>query len=159
MFNNDELGIALRAFQCGRLDLSADTALRAKYGAKAPLFVAFDPEGKPQGELLLAGYKANAAQLVQLLEKTAGAVVKPSLQAFVKDYRDVVHDLELIDGRRKVLQDRQGHIDGKSPDAARKRAELDKERKDLDAEQQKIEAREQQLLTSAKLPARNPDAK
>src|SRR5262245_12412411 len=42
----DEIGINLRAFACGRVDLAKEPTLATKYGKQAPLFVVFDREGK-----------------------------------------------------------------------------------------------------------------
>jgi hypothetical protein len=154
MFGNEELGIALRCFQTAHVDIAGDDDAQAKYGRRLPLFLAFDENGKQAGEASLAGYKATVAPVMGILEKAAGGHVKPTLAIFVKDYRDVVHDLEALDGKRKVLKDRKD----KAADAAKK-AEIEKELQASDAEEKQALANEKQLLEHARVPARDAAAK
>jgi hypothetical protein len=154
-FNNDELGVALRCFRCVRLDVTKETEFVTKYGAQVPLFVAFDDEGKKAGEVVQTGYKAGVNAVVQLLEKAANHM-KPSLSTFVQGYHDVVRDLEMLDGKRKLLADKKSNLSAK--DTA-KRAEIDKESKALDAEEKDLLAKEKTLLEQAKVQPHDPAAK
>ena len=154
MFGNEELGIALRCFQTARVDIAGDDDAQGKYGRRLPLFLAFDENGKQAGEASLAGYKTAVAPVMGILEKAAGGHVKPTLAIFVSGYRGVVHDIEALDGKRKVLNDRKG----KAADAAKK-AEIEKELQAADAEEKQVLAEEKKLLDGAKVPARDAAAK
>ena len=77
-----------------------------------------------------------------------------TLAIFVSGYRGVVHDLEALDGKRKVLKDRKD----KAADAAKK-AEIEKEQQAADAEEKQVLAEEKQLLERARVPARDAAAK
>lgn len=160
VFNNDEVGVALRCFRCGRIDVSADAQARARYGKQAPLFVVFGSDGKPVGEVPMTGYKAVVNPLVAMLARAA-TEVKPSLAEFVSRCRGVVNQLEQLEGKRKLLQERRARLDakgkGQEQDAG-KRAELDQDGKALDAEEQKTLADEKELLEQAKVPPRDPSA-
>ncbi|HLQ37822.1 MAG TPA: hypothetical protein VK348_08480 [Planctomycetota bacterium] len=158
LFGIDEIGIHLRVFQCGRLDLAKAPAAKAKYGKQEPLLVAFGKDGKPVGELSMAGYKASGGALLKLLEKAASPVVKPSLEAFVKDYTAFVRDLEQLINRRKLLQDRKTQAKGEDPSAKAKRATAEKDLKALDGEEQKLLAQEKELVEKNRLPARDAKA-
>lgn len=156
LFNFDEVGVALRCFRCLKVDLGAWPEGAARYGQKAPVFLAFGPDGKLAGELSQAGYKAAVNPVIKLLEKAAQGHLKPALPAFVKGYRDVVQGLEQVERDRKTLQDRLGKLDDK--DAAKK-ADLEKDLKQLDQEEQKLLDQEKGLLEKAKVQARDPAAK
>jgi hypothetical protein len=149
-FGNDELGVALRCFRCVRLDVTSEPSL-SKLVARAPLFVAFDPTGKQAGELSQAGYKNGVPAVVKLLEKAAAGHVKPSLAQFVTGYRDLVRELEVAEGRKKTLDDRQSRLEEK--DTA-KRAEMEKERKQLEADVKALDTKETEMLRLAKVPPR-----
>lgn len=155
MFNNDELGISLRCFRCLRLDVTKHPEL-AKYAARAPVHVVFAADGKLVGEVAHTGNKAQVSTLVKLLERAASGHVKPPLPVFVKAYRDVVRDLEQMEGKRRALQERRNKLETK--DAA-KRAEIDKEMLELKEAERPVLEREKQLLEQAKALPRDPEAK
>lgn len=153
VFASDELGIELRCFHCGRIDLSKEAALKTKYGKQAPLFVVFDGKGKP-AELSMAGYKASASGLGKLLEKQAGNSVKPSLAAFAKNYGDLVRDLEQALAKKKLAEQKQARAGGDQ----QKRADAEKDVKAAEAEQQKLLDKEKDLLAKNRLPERSDKA-
>lgn len=96
---DQELGIQLRAFHCGRIDLGKAPALKAKYEKERPLFVVFDQEGKPT-EVPMSGYRPAGSKLKKALEKAAAGAMKPSLTRFAKDYGKIIKDYS------ELLQDR-----------------------------------------------------
>ncbi len=149
----DDVGVALRFFACARIDVSAATAtaLRARYGKQVPLFVAFDAAGKAAGELSMAGFKPDAKGLVDLLDKTVGKQNKLTLGAFVKEYKDVVRDLERLAEQERLLDAKDQKIDSGDK---QKRAAIEAERRKLEAEQKKVMAAERELLQQVDLPAR-----
>jgi hypothetical protein len=155
LFGNEELNIALRCFRCARIDVSANAEAKAGFGKQAPLFVAFNAEGKRAGEVSMAGYKAVVNPLVQMLAKAATGTVKPALPDFVQRYRGVVHDLEMIEGRRKAIDERMSRLTDKDGE---RRAELEKDKKTLADDEQKLLATEKELLQKAMVPARDPKA-
>lgn len=154
MFGNEEIAVSLRCFHVARLDLAGDADLLAKYGHRLPVFVAFDDTGKLVGEAPFTGYKAAAGPLMTLLEKAAAGHMPIALGAFTSAYRSLVHDLEMVESKRKTLTDRQQRATDKT-----KREAIDKEIDELGAEQQKLEAKEKEMLERAKLPVQDPNAK
>ena len=53
LLNHPTLNVSLKAFKCGRIDVTGDET----YGKKAPLFVVFDAKGNCVGEASLHGYR------------------------------------------------------------------------------------------------------
>ncbi|HLU38578.1 MAG TPA: hypothetical protein VK081_04285 [Planctomycetota bacterium] len=152
VFGNEEIGIALRCFRAVRVDLAGDAEGKAKWGRKLPVFVAYDAAGKSAGEVSLAGYKAQINPVMNLLERAAHGRVKPTLEAFVASYRDIVRGLEVLHGRRETLRGRRERADDK------KKPLLDQEARELDAEEQRLLQAEQDLLERVKPPPRDPAA-
>ncbi len=148
----DEVGVALRFFVAGRIDVSAASAgpLRQRYGKQLPLFVAFDAGGKRSGEVSM-GTRPDPKALVALLDRTVGKANQLALPAFVKQYLDVVRDLEQLAVELQQIDDRQQRADSADK---QKRAELDKERKQNAAAQKKALAAERALLEKVDLPPR-----
>ena len=153
LFGSDEVGIELRCFHCGRIDLGKEASLKAKFGKQAPLFVVFDKDGKSD-ELSMSGYKASSTSLQKALEKAASGVIKPSLAGFAKEYGNVVRDIELSLGKKKMAQERQA----KAGADKQKRAEADKDLKDAETEEQKLLERERDVLSRVRLPERAANA-
>lgn len=153
VFAGDELGLELRCFHCGRIDLQKEPALKARFAKQAPLFVLFDKDGKAD-ELSMSGYKASATQLQKALEKAAGGTVKPSLASFAKEYAGLVRDLEQVLARKKAAQEKQA----KAGADKGKRAEADKDLKDAEAEERKLLDKEKGLIDHVRLPERGANA-
>jgi len=154
MFTNEEVGVATRCFHFARVDLAGETELLAKYGHRLPVFVAFDAAGKLSADVAFTGYRAAVGPLITLLEKASAGHVKPAIATFTSEYRSLVHDFEVLEGKRKAVQDRMA----RTPDD-KKRVPLQKELDETDAEQKKLEAKEKVLLENAKVPVRAPGAK
>ncbi len=153
LFTSDEIGIELRCFHCGRIDLAKDKVYAAKFGKQAPLFVVFDEHGKPN-ELSMNGYKASASSLQKALEKAAQGTIKPSLAAWAKDYGGFVRDLEQAMAKQKLATERQA----KAGADKGKRAEADKDVKAADEDVQKVLGKEAALLGKVRLPERPASA-
>lgn len=155
LFGGDEIGILLRPFHCGRVDLKADPELAAKFGKQAPLCVVFDKDGKAGEVAAMNGYKASTKSLETALGKAAAGLVKPSLAAFAKEYGGFVRDYEALLARKKLASEklaRAGADKGKRTDAEKDLAALEKE-------EAKLLAGEQQMLGKAPLVERPADAK
>jgi hypothetical protein len=153
VFASDELGITLRCFHCGRLDLAKETALAAQFGKKAPLFVVFDAEGKAT-EVSMVGYKPSTASLQKALDKAGAGTVKPSLGAFAKQYAGMVRDLEQLLGKQKQEQEKLARAAG---DANKKKA-IEKELAGIADEMQKLLDKENEFLAKHRLPERPSSA-
>jgi len=153
MLFTDDVGVALRFFSCARIDVSAASgaALRAQFGKATPLFLVFDATGKRCGEVSMAGYKPETKALLETLDQAVGKANKIALSAFVKQYRDVVRDLDRIGQQQKLLDDRDKRVDSGDK---QKRAAIDAERKDLEAEHKKVLETERELLVKVDLPPR-----
>jgi len=154
MFGTDEIGIELRCFHCGRIDLAKEPTLKTKYGKQAPLFVVFDKDGKAD-ELSLSGYKASATSLQKLLEKAASGVVKPSLAGFAKEYGNMVRDIEQLLTKKKQANEKLAKAGADKV----KRTEIEKEIKALEAEEKKLTDKETDFLTRGRLPERGANAR
>lgn len=151
LFQPDEVGIELRAFHCGRIDLAKNPALAAEYKKKAPLFVVIDANGKTN-EVAMAGYKASTTSLKKALESAASGM-KPSLPSFAKKYANLVEDLERLLQKREAAEKAQAKADSDS-----KRSKAEKELAKLAKEEKKLLDVEQKLITEARLPERGNDA-
>jgi len=153
LFAGDELGIELRCFHCGRIDLAKDRALAAKYGKAAPLFVVFDAHGKSI-DVAMSGYKPSASALTRALEKTAQGLVKPSLGAWAKDYGGFVRDLEQALARQQNAEERLARAGADK----QKRAATEKDLQAATAEVQAVLAHEAALLAKVPMPPRAENA-
>ena len=146
----DELGIKLRMFYCGRLDISKDPALAEHYGKKTPLFVAFDKSGKELRPVSMAGLKPDPSGLEGLLDRASKGAFKPTLPGFAKKYSKLVQDLEkLLKEREEAEQDQ--------AEAGTDRAKQNKARKQLEAiakAEQKLLEKEQEMLADVRVPER-----
>lgn len=155
LFRSDALGIKLRCFHCGRIDVSKEPALKARFGDDAPLFAVFDGAGKAQKPLSMKGYKADPNELEALLDKAAKGHVKPSLEAFAKGYADLVRDLEQVLAKKELASQRRT----RAGDDPSKQKKADKDLQEADAERKKLLDKEQAMLEKLKLPARPAEAK
>lgn len=155
LFADDELGIALRCFPCGRIDLAKEETLAAKYGKQAPLFVVFDREGKAGDVVSMSGYKPAGKALQAQLTKAAQGVVKPSLAAFTKEYADLVRDLEQVLAKKKIASERLAKAGGDK----QKRAEAEKDVAVAEREEHKVLEQERQMLAKTTLPPRPDNAR
>jgi uncharacterized membrane protein YgcG len=154
LFAGDDLGILLRCFHCGRIDLKNEPLLGAKYGKQAPLFVVFDKDGKGGEVVSMAGYKASAKALETQLLKASQGLVKPSMPAFVKEYGDVVRELENTLAKKKNAKERYARA---GADKAKK-AEVDRDLIAIEKDEEKLLEREKDVLGRITLPERSKDA-
>lgn len=155
LFRDDALGIKLRCFHCGSIDLSKNEALKARYGKEAPLFVAFAADGKAEKEVSMSGYKANAKALEAQLDKAAKGAVKPSLETFAKKYGDLVRELEGLLRKKQQLEAEQARAGGDES----KKKKADKELEELQKQQDKLSEQENKLVQPLRLPARATGAR
>lgn len=154
VFGSDELGIELRCFHCGRIDLAKVDALKARYQKQAPLFAVFDKDGKLVETVAMNGYKASTTSLGKALEKAAQGAVKPSIAAFAKDYGSLVRDLEQALAKRKLAQEQRA----KAGADKGKKAEADKDLEVASAAVDKLLEKEKALLEKHRLPERPTNA-
>ena len=146
----DELGIKLRLFHCGQIDISKDPALKERYGKKAPLFVAFDKSGKELKPVSMTGLKPNPTALESLLDRASKGAFKPLLPTFAKKYGKLVVDLE------KLLKER-SEAETDQAKAGNDKAKQNKANRELDAiakAEQKLLEKEQEMLADMNFPER-----
>ncbi len=155
VLGGDELGIMLRCFHCGRIDLRTEPLLAAKFQKQAPAFVVFDKTGKAADVVAMSGYKASPKSLEDALVAAARGVVKPSLTAFAKDYGGFVRDLEQALGKKQIAKERHAKA---GADKAKK-TEAEKDLAAAEKEEQHLLDRERELLGKLELPPRSPDAR
>jgi hypothetical protein len=149
------MGILLRCFHCGSIDIGKDAALKAKYGKQAPLFIAYDQTGKGGEVVSMSGYKASTKPLETQLVKAAQGAVKPSLSAFAKEYGDFIRDLEQSLTKKKGASERLA----KAGADKGKRAEAEKDLEAVEKEEKKLLAQETEMLAKVRLPDRPGSAR
>lgn len=157
LFGNDTMGLHLRCFHFGRIDLAQNDALRDRF-KKTPLFLTFGKDGKQAAEVVMAGYKPSGNALVKALEKAGNPIYRPSLAAVVDRSAGLVRDLEQVLARRRLLEERLARASGDDAGSKQKRAELQKDLAQLDDEQREIEQQESELVRRQNLPALDPKA-
>ncbi|MAD34618.1 MAG: hypothetical protein CMJ88_12805, partial [Planctomycetes bacterium] len=146
----DELGIKLRLFHCGLIDVSKDPALKQRYGKKTPLFVAFDKSGKELRPVSMSGLKPNPTGLEGLLDRASKGAFKPLLPTFAKKYGKLVVDIE------KLLKER-SEAESDQAKAGNDKAKQNKARRELEAiakAEQKLLEKEQEMLAEMNFPER-----
>ena len=145
----DVLGIKLRMFHCGQIDISKEPAMKARYGKDAPLFIAFDKTGKELPKVSMRGYKAKASALEGLADKASSGAFKPSLKTTAKKYAKIVEGLE------EALKDKKDAEQDATK--AENKADRQKAEKQIAAAQKKedklLEA-EEKLLAKIRQPER-----
>lgn len=154
VFGSDEIGIELRCFHCGRIDLAKSAPLKARFQKQAPLFAVIDKEGKLVETVAMNGYKASAPLLAKALERAGAGTVKPSLEAFAKEYGGLVRDLEQALAKKKLAQERQA----KAGADKGKKAEADKDLEAATTAVDKVMDKEKALLAKHRLPERPANA-
>ena len=146
----DELGIKLRLFHCGQIDISADPALKERFSKKAPLFVAFDKAGKELRPVSMSGMKPDPTALESLLDRASKGAFKPTLPSFAKKYGKLVQELEKV--LKELAAAEQAQAEAGGDGAARKKAA-----KQLEAAgkaEQTLLDQEQELLAKLRFPER-----
>ncbi len=146
----DQLGIKLRLFHCGQLDISKDPALKKRYGKKAPLFVAFDKSGKELQPVSMSGLKPDRAALEGLLDRASKGAFKPLLPSFAKKYGKLVLDLEKLLRERSAAQDDRA----KASDDKAKLKKANRELASIAKAEQKLLEKEQEMLADMRFPER-----
>jgi hypothetical protein len=146
----DELGVKLRMFHCGQIDISKDPALAERYGKKAPLFVAFDKNGKELKGVSMTGLKPDPGALEGLLDRASKGAFKPTLPSFAKKYTKLLQDLEtVLEEKAEAEQDQ--------AKAGNDKAKQNKARQQIEATtkaEQKLLEKEQKMLADMRIPAR-----
>lgn len=153
LFTNDELGISLRCFHCGMIDLAKEPALSAAYAKKAPMFVVFDADAKAT-EVPMAGYKPSGSALQKALEKAANGTIKPSLQTHAKQYGQLLKDLEVVLTKQKAANEKLAKARGDADKLKGIQADLDA----LSSESKKLLDKETALLQKVRMPERGASA-
>ena len=146
----DELGIKLRLFHCGMIDISKDAALKERYGKKTPLFVAFDKSGRELRPVSMTGLKPNPTALEGLLDRASKGAFKPTLPSFAKKYGKLVIDLEKLIKEQDAAEEDQAK-------AGNDKAKQNKARRELEAlakQEQKLLEKEQEMLADMQFPER-----
>lgn len=148
--SGDELGIKLRMFHCGQIDISKSPALKQHYGKDVPLFVAFDKAGKELKPVSMPGYKAKASALESLVDQASAGAFKPALKTLAKQYADIVDDLE------QVLRDKEAATQAqtKASNDKAKSKKAERELADIAKLEEKILKAEEKLLEGLRMPAR-----
>jgi hypothetical protein len=148
--SGDELGLKLRMFHCGQIDISKSPAMKTRYEKDVPIFIAFDKTGKELKAVSMSGYKAKASALEALIDKASAGAYKPSIKTIAKKYGAIVDDLEeALKAKTEAEQDqtKAGNDKSKAKKAEKALAAATKlEEKALKAEEK--------LLEDLRLPAR-----
>ena len=145
----DVLGIKLRMFHCGQIDVSKAPALKARYAKDIPMFVAFVKTGKELPKVSMRGYKAKASELEKLVDRASKGAFKPSLKTFAKKYADFVEDYEQVLKEKTAAEREATKAESKTD---RKKAE--KEIAAAEKQEDKLLEAEEKLLEKIREPAR-----
>jgi hypothetical protein len=148
--SGDQLGLKLRMFHCGQIDISKSPAMKTRYEKDVPVFIAFDKTGKELKAVSMSGYKAKASKLEALLDQASSGAYKPSVKTIAKKYGKIIIDLEkALRAKAKAEQDQ--------TKAGNDKSKAKKAAKDIEAatklEDKALEA-EEKLLEDLRLPAR-----
>jgi uncharacterized membrane protein YgcG len=155
MFAGDEIGIMLRCFHCGSIDLQKAEGLKAQYAKLAPVFVVFDASGKAEDPVSMSGYKPSVKSLQNQLVKAAQGTVKPSLNGFAKEYGDLVRDLENLLGKKKIASERMAKAGADKV----KKAGFEKDLEAIDKDEKKLLDHETEMIKKLNLPERPGNAR
>ncbi|MFT4514184.1 MAG: hypothetical protein ACI89X_002670 [Planctomycetota bacterium] len=148
--SGDVLGLKLRMFHCGQIDISKSPAMKARYEKDVPVFIAFDKTGKELKIVSMSGYKAKASALEALIDQASAGAYKPSIKTIAKKHAKIVGNLEeALKAKTAAEQDqtKAGNDKSKAKKAEKAMAAAVKlEEKALKAEEK--------LLEDLRLPAR-----
>lgn len=147
--SGDSLAIKLRMFHRGQIDVSKVPALKERYGDDAPLFIAFNKDGKEQKAVSMKGYKAKARDLESLLDKASSGAFKPALKSFAKKYGKLILDIEKVLRAKTDAETERAKATSKSD-----QKKADKELAALKKAEEKLVEKEKKLLEPMRLPAR-----
>ena len=157
--SGDELGLKLRMFHCGQIDISKSPAMKTRYEKDVPMFIAFDKTGKELKAVSMSGYKAKASKLEALIDQASTGAYKPSVKTIVKKYVKIVDDLEKAlraKTQAEQAQTKAGNDKSKAKKAEKAIAAATKlEDKALTAEEKLLENLRLPARGDKKLPSRN----
>lgn len=145
----DVLGIKLRMFHCGQIDISKTPAMKARYGKDVPMFIAFDKTGKELPKVSMPGYRAKASALERLVDRASSGAFKPSLKTFAKKYASIVGDLEAA-----LKAKAQGEKEATKAENKADRKKAEKEIAAAQKQEDKLLKAEEKLLEKIRQPAR-----
>jgi len=155
LFKNESLSVAIRIFRCLKLDVAKNKVARDHFGKKIPCFLIFNAKGQRVDAVYLKGYKARSSTLMKGLVKASKGHGKMPLMTFIKKYRSFLNNLDKIEGKKKVFNQKKTRITkgkkGKKvvlPKAKQKK--LDAEAKRLAQEEKKVLDAEKKLLEAVK---------
>jgi hypothetical protein len=157
LFNNEDLGVAMKVFRKVGIDVAKDQVARDSFGQKVPSFVTFNAKGEKSGELNMAGYKAKAGDVLKLLGKASKGHGKMPLKTFVKKYRSFLNELDQIEGKKSTTAQKRARLESSGKTA--KLAKVAKEEKANAKREAKILDGERKLLAAVKAFDADPEAK
>ncbi len=157
--SGDQLGLKLRMFHCGQIDISKSPAMKTRYEKDVPMFIAFDKTGKELKVVSMSGYKAKAGKLEALIDQASTGAYKPSIKTITKKYGKIITDLEkALKAKTQAEKDqtKAGNDKAKAKKAEKAIAAATKlEDKALTAEEKLLENLRLPARGDKKLPSRN----
>jgi hypothetical protein len=159
LFKKESLSVAIRVFRCLKLDVARNKVARDHFGKKVPCFLIFNAKGHRVDEVHLKGYKAKSGTLMKSLIKASKGHGKMPLLTFIKNYRTFLNELDKIEGKKKVFNEKKARLlkKGKKDKKSKKvilpkskQKKLDEEAKRLAKEEKAVLDVEKKLLEAVK---------
>jgi hypothetical protein len=143
VFKNEKIGLAMKAFRAVRMspeDAAADPILQGQ-GDQVPRLAVIDPV--KEDVKVLEGSRIKVSALYAAMKSAAGRFWKERLDDLVKDHLKLLTERDQLANEIKVLQDKEGRLEGD----ARKLAAAKAEREAVEARLAAIAERERALWT------------
>ncbi len=147
IFQNEQVGIALKKFRCYRVDVDAipDDRVRKTYEKMSPSFLFFDPAG--DGVAKAQGRRATSLSgFSSAMERTWNTSFAQKLRGYTKQMTRILDRMDRLDGQKQILSQNRTRL-AQKPNPRKQRA-LDREAEELKGEEEKVLQDEQKLLES-----------
>ena len=157
IFQNEQVGIALKKFRCYRVDVDAipDDRVRKEYEKQSPAFFFYDPAGETVAKV--GGRRATSLSgFSSGMDRTWNTSFTVKLRGYTKQMTRILDRMDRLDGQKQILAQGKSRL-AQKPNP-RKQRELDREEQELKGKEAKVLEDEQQVLASVALrPAYLPE--
>jgi hypothetical protein len=150
IFQNEQVGIALKKFRCYRVDVDAipDDRVRKEYEKQSPAFFFFDPAGEKVASAV--GRRATSLSgFSSAMERTWNTSFTVKLRGYTKKMTRILDRMDRLDGQKQILSQNKARL-AQKPNP-RKQREVDQEEKQLKEAEAKVLEDEQKILESVAL--------
>ena len=138
---DERVATAAKFFKCVKLngdDLSKSHDLYDELkGGKLPRMVVLSSEGKKVGSI---EGKVSPTRLYSVLKKGAQSEFTVKLDSLVKQHRDLLNQIDKLDGRKKVLASKETRANGKET------GDIRKLRREIELTESKLQKQEKSIF-------------